>query len=89
MDCPDDARSDITVLDNLTKGYEINSQLVDDFCRTDDHSSHLADSSWYPQTPSIDFEEYFCSTHSSGYGTESDASYKTRDYFIARDVGIM
>lgn len=80
-------RSDVTVLDYLNKEYKLYPELFIEPCRTDLWSHHT--DTWCSDTPTIDFEEYFCSTHSSGYDTNSDASHKTRDYFIARDLGIM
>ena len=82
-------RSDVTVLDHLKKGNQLYPELFSELCRTDQQSSHYSDMLWHSHIPTIDFEEYFCSTHSSGYGTESDVSYNTRDYFIARDLGVI
>ena len=83
----DDTRSDVTEIDNLNKECDVYPKSFSKICRTD--LQHYTDTSLYYHMPStMDLTGYNWSTHSSGYGTESDASYKTRDYFIARDLGI-
>ena len=68
----EDARSDITVLDSLNKGCQINARLSDDSKSDYRHSS------------STYFDDSYIGTQSSGYGTESDVSF--REYFLARDI---